>query len=93
MSDKMDFENLRRIVPERDEIKFVVGNREDYEWSKYLIREYDLDPAKGYQLVFSPIFGDLTYRQLVEWILEDRLDARFQVQLHKIVWDPEQRGV
>ncbi|WP_018132347.1 radical SAM protein [Effusibacillus pohliae] len=93
MSDRMDFANLRRIVPERDEIKFVVGNREDYEWSKRLIANYDLDPAKGYRLIFSPIFGGLTYRELVEWVLEDRLDARFQVQLHKIVWDPQLRGV
>ncbi|GAX88545.1 radical SAM protein [Effusibacillus lacus] len=93
MSDKMNFENLKRIVPERDEIKFVVGNREDYEWSKDLIRQYNLDPGLGYQLIFSPIYGELTYQQLVEWLLEDRIDARFQVQLHKIVWDPNQRGV
>lgn len=93
MSDKMDFDNLKRIVPTRDEIKFVVGNREDYEWSKQLIQQYDLDPTNGYRLVFSPIFADLTPLQLVQWLLEDRLDARFQVQLHKIVWDPNLRGV
>lgn len=91
MSDKMDFANLQRILPSRDEIKFVVGTREDYEWSKNLIRQYGLDA--GYQLVFSPIFGDLPPSQLVEWLLEDRIDARFQIQLHKIVWDPDLRGV
>lgn len=93
MSARMDFENLRRVVPERDEIKFVAGNRKDYEWAKNLIRKYDLDPGKGYRLIFSPVFGDLPYRELVEWLLEDRIDARFQVQLHKIVWDPNLRGV
>lgn len=91
MSDKMDFANLQRILPSRDEIKFVVGTRVDYEWSKNLIRQYGLDA--GYQLVFSPIFGDLPPRQLVEWLLEDLIDARFQIQLHKIVWDPDLRGV
>ncbi|GIM44854.1 7-carboxy-7-deazaguanine synthase [Collibacillus ludicampi] len=93
MSEKMDFENLKRIIPERDEIKFVVGNREDYEWSVQLIREHGLDPRKGYRLIFSPIFGEISPRDLVEWILADHLDARFQVQLHKIIWDPQQRGV
>lgn len=93
MADKMDFENLRRIIPERDEVKFVMGSREDYEWSKNLIQEYRLNPAAGYQLIFSPIFGEITYQQLVDWILEDKLDVRFQVQLHKIVWDPNERGV
>jgi 7-carboxy-7-deazaguanine synthase len=93
MSERMDFENLRRIVPQRDEVKFVVGNREDYEWSVQLIREYNLMPEQGYQLVFSPVFGEIEPRNLVEWILEDRLDARFQIQLHKIIWDPSQRGV
>jgi 7-carboxy-7-deazaguanine synthase len=93
MSEKMDFENLKRIIPERDEIKFVVGNREDYEWSVQLIREHDLDPRKGFRLIFSPIFGEISPRDLVEWILADHLDARFQVQLHKIIWDPQQRGV
>lgn len=93
MADQMDFENLKRIDPLRDEVKFVVGSREDYEWSKNLIAAYDLDPANGYQLVFSPIFEDITPHQLVEWVLEDKLDVRFQVQLHKIVWDPNLRGV
>jgi 7-carboxy-7-deazaguanine synthase len=93
MCDKMDFENLRRIVPDRDEIKFVVGNREDYEWSKSIIHKYGLDPEQGYQILFSPIFGEISYQQLVEWVLQDRIDARFQVQLHKIVWDPDTRGV
>lgn len=93
MSEKMHWENLRHIIPTRDEVKFVVGDRADYEWCVNLIREYELDPAKGYQLLFSPIFRQIDLEQLVNWILEDELDARFQVQLHKIVWDPDKRGV
>ncbi|HEU4962787.1 MAG TPA: radical SAM protein [Bacilli bacterium] len=93
MSDKMHWDNLRHLDPTRDEIKFVVGTREDYEWCLRLIREYDLAPAKGYRLIFSPVFRAIEPEDLVNWILEDDLDARFQIQLHKIVWDPDKRGV
>jgi 7-carboxy-7-deazaguanine synthase len=93
MSEKMHLPNLKHVVPERDEIKFVVGNREDYEWSTALIREHGLDPAKGYRLLFSPVFQEIELADLVNWILEDGLDARFQLQVHKIVWDPDKRGV
>ncbi|MDI3328167.1 MAG: radical SAM protein [Alicyclobacillaceae bacterium] len=89
----MDFDNLRRIVPERDEVKFVVGTEEDYEWSKEIIDRYDIRPEKGYSLLFSPVFGVLEPRKLAEWILRDRLNARLQVQLHKFIWDPATRGV
>jgi 7-carboxy-7-deazaguanine synthase len=93
MSEKMFLPNLQHIVPQRDEIKFVIGSREDYDWCLALIRTHDLDPQKGYQLLFSPVFRDVELEDLVNWILEDELDARFQVQLHKIVWDPDKRGV
>lgn len=93
MSEKMHWENLRHLVPERDEVKFVVGDRADYEWCVQLIREHDIHPSKGYQLIFSPVFRQIELEDLVNWILEDELDARFQVQLHKIVWDPDKRGV
>ncbi|MGZ4107270.1 MAG: radical SAM protein [Tumebacillaceae bacterium] len=93
MSEKMYLPNLQHIVPERDEVKFVVGSRADYEWCLDLIKTHDLDPQRGYQLIFSPIFREIELEQLVNWILEDGLDARFQVQLHKIVWDPDKRGV
>ncbi|ASS76285.1 radical SAM protein [Tumebacillus algifaecis] len=93
MSDKMHLPNLQHIVAERDEVKFVVGNREDYEWCTRLIAEQGIDPKDGYQLVFSPVYREIELVDLVNWILEDQLDARFQVQLHKIVWDPDKRGV
>jgi 7-carboxy-7-deazaguanine synthase len=93
MSGRMDFANLKRVVPDRDEIKFVVGSREDFDWSLERIAEHGLWPEKGYRLLFSPVFGALEMKRLVEWILESGIDARFQVQLHKFVWDPAQRGV
>ncbi|PWK10228.1 radical SAM protein [Tumebacillus permanentifrigoris] len=93
MSENMHLENLRHIRPTRDEVKFVVGNRADYEWCVDLIREHDIHPSKGYQLLFSPVFREIDLEEMVNWILADELDARFQVQLHKIVWDPDKRGV
>ncbi|MDB5084049.1 MAG: radical protein [Bacilli bacterium] len=93
MSDRMDFDNLKRIIPARDEIKFVLGTREDYQWCLDLIHNHQLLPERGYQLIFSPIFGVIEPRTMVEWLLADRLDARFQIQLHKVVWEPTQRGV
>ncbi|ARU61781.1 radical SAM protein [Tumebacillus avium] len=93
MSEKMHLPNLQHIVAERDEVKFVVGSRADYEWCTALIREQGIHPKDGYQLIFSPVFREIELEDLVNWILEDELDARFQVQLHKIVWDPDKRGV
>lgn len=93
MSGRMDFANLRRIVPERDEIKFVVGEREDFDWSLQLIRDHQIFPSQGYRIIFSPVFGAVSPRELAEWILEEGIDVRMQIQLHKIIWHPTQRGV
>jgi 7-carboxy-7-deazaguanine synthase len=76
----------------RDEVKFVVGSREDYEWSRDKVQCYDL-PSRCHAVLFSPIFGRIDPRQIVEWILADRLDVRFQLQMHKFIWSPTQRGV
>jgi 7-carboxy-7-deazaguanine synthase len=75
-----------------DEIKFVIASREDYEWAKKITADYDLT-HKAAAVLFSAVFSTLEFKQLVEWILEDRLDVRFQLQVHKFVWDPNQRGV
>src|SRR6185436_17607345 len=80
--------NLLENIPylaRRDEVKFVIGSREDYEWSRGMVREYDL-PSKVNGVLFSPIFGRIEPRQIVEWILEDKLPVRFQLQLHKFIW-------
>jgi 7-carboxy-7-deazaguanine synthase len=76
----------------RDEVKFVIGSREDYEWSCDQVRQFNL-PARCGAVLFSPIFGRIEPRQIVEWILADRLDVRFQLQMHKFIWTPTQRGV
>ncbi|MBD8524148.1 7-carboxy-7-deazaguanine synthase QueE [Pseudomarimonas arenosa] len=67
-----------------DQVKFVIGGREDYEWSREVIRQHNL-PARC-EVLISPSFGVQPPEQLAEWMLEDRLDARLQLQLHKILW-------
>lgn len=75
-----------------DELKFVIGSREDYEWAKAMISEHRLT-ARPYELLFSTVHGKLSAQQLAEWIIADRLGVRFQLQQHKYVWKPDARGV
>jgi 7-carboxy-7-deazaguanine synthase len=86
---KNDRKNLA-LINNKDEIKFVLSSREDYEWAKTFIKEENLiDKAP---IIFSPVYENLSYENLSEWILEDNLTVRFQVQLHKIIWG-EKKGV
>ncbi len=75
-----------------DEVKCVMGSREDYEWSREKIQKFDLT-NRCRAVLFSPIFGRIDPREIVEWILADNLDVRFQLQMHKFIWTPTQRGV
>src|SRR5581483_7682616 len=77
---------------ERDEVKCVIGSREDFEWSREKIERFGLT-RRCHAVLFSPIFGRIGPRQIVEWMLEDKLDVRFQLQMHKFIWPPTQRGV
>lgn len=85
-----DWSNLDRLEPDRDELKFVIADRADYEWAKRQVDERDLD---RFVVHFSPEFGGMDRRALAEWILADGLSVRLQLQLHKFVWDPAMRGV
>lgn len=90
MMRKNLYENLDFIKP-NDEIKFVIGNREDYDWAKEIISKFNLTEKSA--LLFSVVFGKLEPVQLVEWILEDKLKVRYQLQMHKIIWEPSAKGV
>ncbi|HXA08360.1 MAG TPA: radical SAM protein [Chthoniobacterales bacterium] len=85
------FSNIAHLTP-RDEVKFVIGSREDYEWSRTRVHEHRL-AERCRAVLFSPIFGRIDPRQIVEWILADHLPVRFQLQMHKFIWTPTQRGV
>jgi len=76
----------------RDELKFVIGSREDYEWTREQMREHGLD-AKVRAVLLSPVFGKIAPSDIVAWMLEDKLPARFQLQMHKFIWEPRARGV
>jgi 7-carboxy-7-deazaguanine synthase len=77
--------------PERFEFKFVLASREDYLWSKSFISSHGM--AGTCAIIFGPVFGKLDPQNLAEWILEDRLPVRMQLQLHKFIWKPDTRGV
>jgi 7-carboxy-7-deazaguanine synthase len=81
--DRNRIENLGQLRAE-DQLKFVIGDRADYEWAKTILEQETL--AAGCERLFSPCFGRLQPRELAEWILQDRLAVRFQLQLHKVLW-------
>jgi 7-carboxy-7-deazaguanine synthase len=84
------WENIWHLRDE-DEVKFVVSDRLDYEWARGIVQErFGHSKIK---ILFSTVFGELPPRNLVEWILEDRLPVRFQLQIHRYIWPHELRGV
>jgi 7-carboxy-7-deazaguanine synthase len=80
------------FVTARDEIKFVLAGREDYEWMRRIIEEKSL-AALGPKLLASPVWGELDPKDLVAWVLEDGLPVRVNLQLHKVVWGRDAQGV
>ena len=82
--------NIEQLKP-TDEVKFVIGSREDFDWAANVIREHGIDRRS--QVLMSAVFGSLTPLQLSEWILESCLHVRFQLQLHKYIWEAAARGV
>ena len=94
--------NIEALLPHH-EVKFVIGNREDYEWSRDAVQRHGL-AARCRAVLFSPVFVQakgleiagalgLEPRSLAEWILADRLPVRMQLQMHKFIWEPSARGV
>jgi 7-carboxy-7-deazaguanine synthase len=90
-ADRMDWENLNRLRP-RDEVKFVVNDRVDYDYARDAIARHNL-ATRAAAIHMSPVHGVLDPKTLSEWVLADRLPVRVQLQLHKYIWSPETRGV
>ena len=88
-SEKNRWSNLD-ILRDHDEIKFVIADRNDYEWAKRVIAERGLQSRT---LLFSPVWGEMDMKALAEWMLADRVTARPQTQLHKHIWGADARGV
>lgn len=90
MEKKNLYENIDYLKL-TDELKFVIGSREDYEWTLDVMKKYDLE--NKCKILLSVVFGKLEPVQLVKWILEDKLNVRFQLQMHKIIWHHQTKGV
>ena len=90
-SHRNRWSNLEHITA-RDELKFVLASRADYEWMRTTLRDRDL-PSRTPNLLASTVFGKLAARDLVAWVMEDALPVRVQLQMHKYIWAPDQQGV
>ena len=84
MTERMDWKNLDHIK-HTDEIKFVIKDRTDYLWAKNIMTKYCLNQN---QVLFSPVFGIMGYQALADWILDDHLNVRYQIQMHKVIGVP-----
>ena len=88
--EKNNLDNLKLLAP-HDEVKFVILDKKDYEWSRDIIKRYKINETA--HILISPVFDKLELKEIVKWILKDRLPVRLQTQLHKIIWDKNTIGV
>lgn len=91
MSHKNDWNNLKILRP-HDQIKFVILDEQDYLYAKDVCHQHQLI-ERGYEVLFSPVHGDLDPKQLVNWMLRDQIRVRLNLQIHKFIWSPTTRGV
>jgi len=87
---KMNWKNIEHLKI-GDEVKFVVASQEDLEYSKKKITAHDLH--QRCEVIISPVFNKISYQEIAEWILKNNLPVRMQIQLHKMIWEPDTRGV
>ncbi|MCF6148814.1 MAG: radical SAM protein [Candidatus Kuenenia sp.] len=90
MNHKMLWGNIS-YLKKNDEVKFVLSSRNDYEWARTMIDKYRLEDVAN--ILMSAVYGTIQPSLIASWILEDRLNVRLQLQLHKYIWGPEARGV
>ena len=91
-AERNDWSNLSRLRADRDEVKFVIVDRADWEFSKKVIADYDLQ-KRSRAILISPAWGQIDLRDLAGWIAESGLMVRMQLQLHKYIWGPDVHGV
>lgn len=88
--EKMNWDNIAHLNA-NDEVKFVIGDRADYDWAIEVMRKYDL--SRRCVVLMSTVFGKIEAKDVAQWMIDDKLDARFQLQMHKYIWSPGTRGV
>jgi 7-carboxy-7-deazaguanine synthase len=91
MEGHNDYANVRYLT-HNDEVKFVIGDRNDFDWACDCIRKYELT-ARVREVALSPVYGKVAYQDLADWILHCGLGVRLQLQLHKVIWPGIERGV
>jgi 7-carboxy-7-deazaguanine synthase len=90
MDAHMDFKNINYLTP-RDEVKFVISDRSDFQWALTIIKRYNLEQIPN--ILMSPAHQALHPRELAEWIIQEKLKARLQLQLQKYLWPDKKCGV
>ncbi|MCG6971649.1 MAG: radical SAM protein [Desulfobacterales bacterium] len=90
-SKKIDVKNLKKLRS-KDQIKFVIGNHEDYTFAKNIISSHCPD-FPGNRILFSPVYGKMPTNKLAEWILKDHLNVRLHLQIHKYIWPDKEKGI
>jgi 7-carboxy-7-deazaguanine synthase len=91
-AERNHWPNLALLRPDRDEVKFVVVNREDWDFARQVIADYDLE-NRALAILISPAWGQIDLQELANWITESGLRVRLQLQLHKYIWGPDVHGV
>jgi 7-carboxy-7-deazaguanine synthase len=91
MEERNCYDNVNHLT-QNDELKFVVQDRNDFDWACRIARQYDLAARAG-QILFSPVHQKVSYADLADWVLNCGIPARLQLQLHKIIWPDIPRGV
>ena len=91
-AERNHWPNLRLLRPDRDEVKFVVANREDWDYARKIIADYDLE-HHAFAILISPAWGQINLQDLADWIAASGLRVRLQLQLHKYIWGPDVHGV
>ena len=87
-----DWSNLERLRADRDEVKFVIADEDDWQYAKKVIEQYDLQ-TRAHAILISPAWDQIDLQQLANWIASSGLKVRMQLQLHKYIWGPEVKGV
>ncbi len=90
-AERNRWENIEHLT-QRDEVKIVLADRDDYEWAKRVIEEHEL-PSRVNAVLLSCVWGELEPKDLAAWVLEDALPVRVQIQQHKVIWGPDTQGV
>jgi 7-carboxy-7-deazaguanine synthase len=91
-ADRNHWPNLALLRPDRDEVKFVIADRADWDFARHVIQDHDLE-SRARAVLISPAWDQIDLKQLANWIAESGMNVRMQLQMHKYVWGADARGV